>query len=163
MWPSGFPDRKGKIAPDRQLRIGRALGLEGQAPPGDPVDAAVALVRTWDPDPAPTWITWVPSASAPGDAAELAGRLGGALGLEVHDVLCRTRPGRPQREMANSAQQLANVLDAFGVAGPVPSGPVLLLDDTVDSRWTLTVVGTLLLDAGSGPVHPLALAQSSGD
>ena len=31
---------------------------------------------------------------------------------------------------------------------PVPAGPVLLVDDTVDSRWTLTEVGALLRDAG---------------
>ncbi len=166
MWPSGFPGHKGRIPPGRQLRIGRALGLEGQPPPGDPVDAAMALVRRWGPDPTPTWITCVPSSASPSSEAglaEFAERLGGALGLEVREVLGRARPGQPQREMANSAQQLANVLDAFTVTGPVPTGPVLLLDDTVDSRWTLTVVGTLLLDAGSGPVHPLALAQSSGD
>jgi ATP-dependent DNA helicase RecQ len=38
-----------------------------------------------------------------------------------------------------------------------------LVDDRVDSRWTLTTVGTVLLDAGSGAVHPFALAQSTGD
>jgi ATP-dependent DNA helicase RecQ len=65
--------------------------------------------------------------------------------------------------MANSAQQLASVLGAFEVVEPVPSGPVLLVDDRVDSRWTLTTVGTVLLDAGSGPVHPFALAQATGD
>jgi ATP-dependent DNA helicase RecQ len=36
---------------------------------------------------------------------------------------------------------------------------VFLVDDLVDSRWTLTVVGRLLRRAGSGPVVPLALAR----
>ena len=40
--------------------------------------------------------------------------------------------------------------------GAVP-GPVLLVDDVVDSRWTLTVVTAALVDAGSGPVFPFAL------
>ena len=44
----------------------------------------------------------------------------------------------------------------------VPAGPVLLVDDLVDSGWTLTVAGWLLRKSGSGPVHPFALAASSG-
>ena len=39
-------------------------------------------------------------------------------------------------------------------------GPCLLIDDIVDSRWTLTVVGVALREAGSGPVFPFALAQA---
>jgi ATP-dependent DNA helicase RecQ len=41
------------------------------------------------------------------------------------------------------------------------AGPVLLVDDMVDSAWTLTVVAALLRQAGSGPVWPLALAATS--
>ena len=63
--------------------------------------------------------------------------------------------------MQNSAQQYANVRGAYEVRRPVPSGPVLLVDDMVDSLWTMTAVGWLLLEAGSGPVHPFALADTS--
>jgi phosphoribosylpyrophosphate synthetase len=41
------------------------------------------------------------------------------------------------------------------------AGPVLLIDDMVDSKWTLTVAGYLLTTHGSGPVFPLALASTS--
>lgn len=51
---------------------------------------------------------------------------------------------------------------AFEVSGEVPPGPVLLVDDMVDSRWTLTVVGSILREAGSGPVFPFALADTVG-
>ena len=51
------------------------------------------------------------------------------------------------------------MLGAFAVAGPVPEGPVLLVDDTVSSRWTLTVAGALLRDGGAEAVFPLVLAQ----
>ena len=51
------------------------------------------------------------------------------------------------------------LLGAFAVRGDVPPGPVLLVDDTVNSRWTLTVVGAALRDAGAGAVFPLVLAQ----
>ena len=40
----------------------------------------------------------------------------------------------------------------------LPGGPVLLVDDMVDSRWTLTVAAWLLRSNGSGEVWPLALA-----
>ena len=42
------------------------------------------------------------------------------------------------------------------------TGPVLLVDDIVDSRWTMTAIGWLLREAGSGPVYPFALADSEG-
>ena len=62
--------------------------------------------------------------------------------------------------MENSAQQLRNVYGAFEVLGPIPRSPVLLVDDIVDSGWTLTVLGVQLHSAGAGPVHPLVLAQA---
>lgn len=52
-----------------------------------------------------------------------------------------------------------NVRDAFRVQA-VRSDPVLLIDDIVDSRWTLTVIGNLLMQAGSGAVYPFALADA---
>ena len=62
--------------------------------------------------------------------------------------------------MENSYQQARNVLDAFTVHDVRPE-PVLLIDDTVDSRWTFTVVGSKLRSADSGPVYAVALADSS--
>jgi len=44
-----------------------------------------------------------------------------------------------------------------------PRGPVLLVDDMVDSRWTLTVAAWLLRRGGSGEVWPLVLAQTGHD
>jgi ATP-dependent DNA helicase RecQ len=40
---------------------------------------------------------------------------------------------------------------------------VLLVDDLVDSRWTLTSVGAALLEAGSGYVSPFVLPKSVSD
>jgi len=45
------------------------------------------------------------------------------------------------------------------VAGKIRFGAVLLIDDLVDSSWTMTVAAALLLKARSGPVLPLALAR----
>jgi ATP-dependent DNA helicase RecQ len=94
--------------------------------------------------------------------ADFAHRLADRLGLPCKDVLERVRPGVPQKTMHNSTSQFGNVDGAFAVRGPVPGGPVLLVDDVVDSRWTLTVVGAALREAGSGPVYPFVLADSSG-
>ncbi len=66
---------------------------------------------------------------------------------------------QPQKEMQNSVQQAENARRKLDVRGElVRRGPVLLVDDMVDSRWTLTVAGELLREHGSGPVHPFALA-----
>jgi ATP-dependent DNA helicase RecQ len=65
--------------------------------------------------------------------------------------------------MANSAQQLRNVHGAFAVTGAVPAGPVLLVDDIHDSRWTLTVAGAALREAGADAVFPFTLAQAMSD
>lgn len=59
-------------------------------------------------------------------------------------------------------QQLARrVTSTLGVAPALPSVPVLLVDDMVDSGWTLTLVAVLLQRQGSGPVYPFALAKAS--
>jgi ATP-dependent DNA helicase RecQ len=65
--------------------------------------------------------------------------------------------------MANSAHQCRNVHDAFAVTGPVPPGGALLVDDSADSKWTLTIVGALLRHAGAGPIHPLVLLRRGVD
>jgi ATP-dependent DNA helicase RecQ len=36
-----------------------------------------------------------------------------------------------------------------------------LIDDIVDSRWTLTYAGWLLRHHGAGTVHPFALATAT--
>ena len=97
--------------------------------------------------------------------ADLRDCLGGnraALGLDFHAVVTQTRETRPQKQMRNSAQQVRNLWGAFEIEGPVPSGPVLLVDDLADSRWTLTVVAHLLTEAGVPAVVPLALAKATG-
>ena len=64
----------------------------------------------------------------------------------------------------NSAFRLANVWGRVAV-GPelraalqAAGGPVLLVDDLVDSRWTMTVAARELRLAGADAVLPLVLA-----
>ena len=64
-----------------------------------------------------------------------------------------------QKKMANSTQQARNVDGSFALIDqPLLAGPVLLVDDMVDSRWTLTVAAWLLRAKGASEVWPLALA-----
>ncbi|MBM3888255.1 MAG: ATP-dependent DNA helicase RecQ [Verrucomicrobia bacterium] len=148
------------------------------------VDAAAALIRDkWKPQPPPEWVTSVPSRSRPVLVADFARRLADRLGLPFITVIQKRRENQPQKDMRNSVQQLRNLLDAFDVAGqqpdglvqsvvwnagrllgrvePIPTGPVLLVDDMVDSGWTLTLLAVLLRLRDSGPVHPFALAKAS--
>lgn len=114
----------------------------------------------WRPTPSPTWLAFVPSRRHPNLVADLADRLGDALGLPVCALVEKAKETEPQKEMENSARQLSNVQGAFEVREPIPDGPVLLLDDVVESRWTLTEIGSLLRKAGCSAVYPLALADA---
>ena len=66
----------------------------------------------------------------------------------------------PQREMANSQQQVANVRGAFRVNRPLPEGPCLLVDDLRFSGWTLAMLAGQLRRNGVPAVYPLALATA---
>ena len=124
------------------------------------VDALAALVRDWRPEPEPAWVTWVPSLLHPELVPDLARGVAAALGIPATEAVTKTRPTEPQKTRENSAQQLANVQGAFAVPGPLPEGPVLLVDDMVDSRWTMTYVGSLLRRAGCPAVVPIALVST---
>jgi ATP-dependent DNA helicase RecQ len=172
---------KGNIPPALQAQPGKALCVWGDAGWGGwvrggkyhqarfddrLVAACVGLVQSWAPDPAPTWVTCVPSLSRPKLVPDFAGHLAQALGLQFVPVIVKTEARPEQKAMANSAQQARNVDGSLAICpqfnGKVPGGPVLLVDDMVDSRWTLTIAAWLLLSHNSGPVWPLALAQAGG-
>lgn len=165
-----------KVPRDEQLEPGRAVSLISDAGWGrlvkqgrftderfddELVEATAALLATWGPDPAPAWITAVPSLRHPELVDDFAKRLGEKLGLPYAPALKQTRKTERQGKLDNSRQQFLNVEGAFSVNGGLHSKePVLLIDDTVDSRWTLTEAGRQLRRAGVVVVWPLALASS---
>jgi len=178
-WPTGgLPHMNvtGRIAPDRQAQPGRVLCMWGDAGWGSLVrqgkshdgqfadqlvEVCAAMVRSWAPQPAPAWVTCIPSRRHPNLVPDFARRLAGALNLPFHPVLEKTDDRPAQKQMENSSQQARNVDGSLRIQGNVPTGAVLLMDDMVDSRWTMTVAAYLLLSNGSGPVHPLALASTA--
>lgn len=95
---------------------------------------------------------------------DFAERLANTLGLEFAMVLRKTDERPEQKAMANSTQQARNLDGAIEISAEhLPSGTVLLIDDLVDSRWTVTVAGWLLRTHGSGPVFPVALSYAGPD
>ena len=125
------------------------------------VDACVKMIQDWNPRPFPTWVTAVPSLRHPALVPDFAARLANALGLPFTMTLVKTDNRPEQKAMANSIQQARNIDGSLTVgAEAIPGGPVLLVDDMVDSRWTLTVAAWLLRQHGAGPVWPLALGQT---
>jgi ATP-dependent DNA helicase RecQ len=123
------------------------------------VKACVVLVREWNPQPAPTWVTCIPSLRHPKLVPDFAHRLSSELGLPFRNAIVKIGVRPEQKTMANSTQQARNVDGSLAVIDEqLLAGPVLLVDDMVDSRWTLTVAAWLLRSRGAGEVWPLALA-----
>lgn len=127
------------------------------------VEAAAELIQAdWIPEPTPEWLAFVPSASTEGIVQDFAERLGAALQLEVVDCVQRVRDTTLQEQLNGSFEKCANVRNAYAIDGSVEPGPVLLVDDIVASRWTLTEVGLQLSKSGVETVHPFALARRRG-
>jgi ATP-dependent DNA helicase RecQ len=151
---------KGKIAEEHQAQPGKALCVWGDAGWGslvregkyrdgrfsdDLVKACAELLTEWAPQPAPEWVTCIPSRRHPKLMPDFARRLADALHLPFHAVLDKTDDRDEQKTMANSVQQARNIDGSLAVNTSVlPATPVLLVDDMVDSRWTLTVAVYLL-------------------
>ena len=168
---------EGRIPEDLRCEPGRVLALWGDGGWGalaqqgkatgrfddELVEASVELIQgRWKPEPAPTWVAYVPSLTHPTLVQDFARRVAQRLGLPCHDAVVKVQATQPQKFMHNSAQQFANIKGAFNVSTAVSSAPVLLVDDIVDSRWTFTVIASQLRSAGAGLVFPFALADTAG-
>lgn len=126
------------------------------------VDAIVEmLIERWQPEPFPTWVTCIPSHDHAELVPDVSRRLALRLGLPFLPVISKVRRNQPQKVQQNRFHQCHNLDGVFAVANDIPNGPVMLVDDMVDSAWTLTVAAALLRQAGSGPVWPVALATTS--
>ena len=126
------------------------------------VEASAKMIRErWNPDPFPQWVTAIPSRRHPGLVYDFASRLAARLGVGFIAALVRTAEAPEQKLMANSSMQARNVAGTLETIERVPSGAVLLVDDIIDSGWTLTLAGWLLRKKGSGVVHPFTLARAT--
>lgn len=137
-----------------------------------PPDLGIALaqiLKRWPWEARPTWICPMPSRRRDDLINAIAEHLGTLGKLPVHQALVdaavtdRDHDAGHQADQSNSAHQVSNVwgrlaIDETAVPPPdIAAGPVLLIDDEVDSRWTLSIAAHTLTGAGFGPVLPLAL------
>ncbi|MCF6266283.1 MAG: DEAD/DEAH box helicase [Desulfuromusa sp.] len=165
-----------RIPQDQQAEEGRALSLWRDAGWGqlvahgkyqtnrfsdELVTACLEMLQAWDPDPAPHWVTCIPSLKHPELVPDFAARLADALGLPFIPCIEKVRTNSQQKDMENSYQQVKNLDGAFNIADQCLDEECLLIDDMIDSGWTFTVASALLRQAGCSAVYPMALALNS--
>ncbi|MGB3829327.1 MAG: RecQ family ATP-dependent DNA helicase [Ornithinimicrobium sp.] len=183
-WPSGMSrlgvDVKGKIAGGDVAELGRVVArlsdlgwgprlraaLQDDAPvPDEVVRACVQVLAQWDWAARPAAVVAMPSRSHPRLVSSLAEQIGRIGRLPVLGTLDLVDGGPVGEPGGNSAFRLANVWERVAVGvelGDAVSslaGPVLLVDDRIESRWTMTVAARALRRAGAPAVLPLALGM----
>jgi ATP-dependent DNA helicase RecQ len=189
MWPSGMKDlgveAAGKIPAALTAEPGRALGrltdigwggmlraLLAEDAPDEAVTepvvaAAIKVLAAWDWAQRPAGIVTLPSRTRPRLITSLGRRLAEVGRLPYLGALGYAGDG-PGPRRHNSAQRLSSLWRAFDVPDDVRDalagldGPVLAIDDRVDTGWTMTVTARLLREAGAPAVLPLALAVTAG-
>jgi ATP-dependent DNA helicase RecQ len=182
MWPSGMSalgiPLSGKVADAESAEPGRVVGrltdigwgkrlrdlvsaTEDGPVPDDLFDACVKVLAAWDWAVRPVAVVTMGSSRRP--------RLVESLGERIATIgrlarLGRIEVGASEGSRLNSAQRLAQLwrslrLDASLTAQlSTVAGPVLLVDDLVDTGWTMALAAKLLRDAGAPAVLPFALA-----
>ncbi|WP_285557089.1 RecQ family ATP-dependent DNA helicase [Actinoplanes regularis] len=177
---------KGKIGPAEQIEPGRVVGrlsdlgwgtrlrgVVGSESPDAPVPAELAgavieVLRAWARgDDAwlqrPVGVVAVGSHRHPQLVHSLAEHIATVGRLPLLGALHSARSSA-ESFRGNSAQRVRALHDAFTVPPEVAAGieahpgPLLLVDDLVDSGWTMTLAGRALRRAGAASVLPLALA-----
>ena len=192
MWPSGMRDlgvsgASGKIPAALLAETGRALGrltdlgwgitlrqVLAEGAPDGPVadqvlDGIVAVLAAWGWDERPTAVVTLPSRSRPALITSLGERVARLGRLAYLGQLSYATPDGPGPRRHNSAQRLAALWSALTIPDTVREaldagqpGPVLLIDDRIETGWTMTVAARLLREAGAPAVLPLALAVATG-
>ena len=117
------------------------------------------MLEEWNPQPAPVWVTNIASARYPDLVPDFAERLAKELDLPYVSTLVCSPPSGERSAMANSVQRARTLDGSMSIdSESIQAGPVLLVDDLIDTRWTMSIATWLLRSNGSGPVYPLALA-----
>jgi ATP-dependent DNA helicase RecQ len=187
-WPAGMAELgipvSGRIPANHAAEPGRALGrltdigwgtrlralLAPDVPDGDVdediVDACVRVLAAWEWSARPVGVVTVGSRQRPRLVGSLGARIAaigrlrllGSLSSDTNSVRGST---------ANSAQRLKSLWNTLTVPDDLAAtvstveGAVLLVDDRVDTGWTMTVGARLLREAGAPAVLPFALAVTA--
>jgi ATP-dependent DNA helicase RecQ len=185
MWPTGLKELgvSGRISADHMAEPGRALGrltdigwgnrlrqMFADEAPDEPVpdevfDAVVKVLASWSWAERPAAVVTIGSRTRPQLVGTLGRRIAEIGRLAYLGDLVPADP--PAARLHNSAQRLRSVWGALVVPDELraavsgASGPILLVDDRIESGWTMTVAAKLLRESGAPAVLPLTLAVQS--
>ena len=190
MWPTGLKalglDVAGKIPATLTAEPGRAIGrltdigwggmlraLLADGAPDEPVTepvmaAAIKVLAAWDWTRRPAGVLTLPSRTRPRLITSFGERLASVGRLPYLGALAYTGDAGPGPRRHNSAQRLSSLWRAFEVPDAVRDtiggldGPVLIVDDRIETGWTMAVAARLLREAGATAALPLALAVTAG-
>ncbi|HXD28270.1 MAG TPA: RecQ family ATP-dependent DNA helicase [Arthrobacter sp.] len=178
---------KGKIKPVDQARPGRALArltdlgwgarlrtllaTSADQVVDAPIEdamlrACVQVLAEWDWAERPAAVVGMPSRTRPQLVGSFAAGIARIGQLPYLGTLDYPHGGPRGGSGGNSAFRLAAVWDQLAVGPELAAqlaglqGPVLLVDDYVDSRWTVTEATRVLREAGAAAVLPFVLAVS---
>lgn len=121
---------------------------------------SVSVLKDFIKEKEITGITFVPSLRSD-IVKDFAKRLSDRLNLTFIDAL-EKNPADKQKCMENTSYQCENAIKSFKIKHNTNlCGNILLVDDVVDSKWTITVCGSFLMKNGANKVYPFALSDSS--
>jgi ATP-dependent DNA helicase RecQ len=154
-------------------RLRTVLAADRDAP-ADLVDAVVAVLKDWSASwsARPVAVVGIDSAARPRLVRSLAERIAAIGRLPLLGAVAAAGAGRPGGGPGggggvNSAARVRDLHAAMALPEALTGrlagldGPVLLVDDLVDSGWTMTLAARLLRQAGAPAVLPLALATAA--
>ncbi|WP_150461098.1 RecQ family ATP-dependent DNA helicase [Nesterenkonia ebinurensis] len=180
-WPTGLGSLglslKGKIPEAERAEEGRAvarlsdvgwgplvreaLQAEDLPVPDQLLQAAVRVLAEWQWQRRPDVVVSLPSRRHPILVRSLAERIAEIGRLPYAGELAWADGGPRSSPESNSAFRLAGLMDHFAVsevvAAKLGAAAVLLVDDEIVSRWTMTVAARELRRAGADVVFPMAL------
>ncbi len=188
MWPSGMKRLgvavSGRIPAEVAAEPGRAVGrltdvgwgsrlrrMLAEGAPDDPVPAevlgaVVKVLAAWDWPRRPAGVVTLPSRTRPRLIAGLGEQIAQLGRLPYLGGLGYAGDGPPGRQH-NSAQRLNALWHTMTVPDPLRAsvvklgGPVLAVDDRIETGWTMTVAAKLLREAGAPAVLPFVLAVTT--
>ena len=185
-WPTGMAalgvPLSGRIAEGELAEQGRALGrltdigwgtrlrdlvgpsaVDGEVP-DEVIDGCIRVLASWQWRQRPVGVVTLRSPRLPLLVESLGRRLA-SVGRLAHlgSIQVGVGGGHP----GNSARRLAELWPAVRLPPQVAAaaaevgGPVLVVDDLVESGWTMTLAAKLLREAGAPAVLPFVLATTS--
>jgi ATP-dependent DNA helicase RecQ len=135
------------------------LGQQDAPAPSVIMEGLVDVLRRWSRSwERPVAVVGMPSRRYPLLVRSVAEHIAAVGRLPLVHAL--TVSGPPPAVDAASAVRAKDLLYRTAlIPGVHFTGPVLLVDDTIRTRWTATVAAALLADAGATAVLPLAIHQ----